>query len=89
MSIEKKIIETVERSMAEQMNVLTSNIEKLVKTNQDLESYTKDINLKTYTLTEASNISGIKKGMLLNMAKSQDIDTIYIGNKYLISHKKL
>ena len=89
MSIEKKIIETVERSMTEQMTTLTSNIEKLVKTNQDLEAYTKDINLRTYTLSEASNICGIKKGMLLNMAKNQDIDAIYIGNKYLISHKTL
>ena len=89
MSIEKRIIETVEKSMANYMKDFKNQIEQLVKTKQEIEDYTKDINLRTYTLAEASTICGIKKGTLLNMAKEQDIEAIYIGNKYMVSHRTL
>ncbi|MBC8147475.1 MAG: helix-turn-helix domain-containing protein [Bacteroidetes bacterium] len=89
MSIEKRIIETVENSIANHMNAFKNQLDLLVKTNNELEAYSNNINLKSYTLGEASNLCGIKKGTLLNLAKNQDIEAIYIGNKYMVSHKTL
>jgi len=92
MTIEEQINNAVASAIQAHMKPvkeLVSQVVILTEVNTQLKTIADKIYLKTYSITEAAELTSLSKKQLQKLILDKQISSFTVGNKYYITHSTL